>query len=124
MVQLAFEELMRDHYRVALGVGGVLKNGVRVDAASFSALIEHAEADGLVTQREARRLHRLRIRRNPLVHSKDVRKPTWFDQAAKFASVSGEPRITGEAEEAIRLLNATFPAICERITPQFETGAG
>lgn len=114
MVQVAFEELLRDHYRVALGVGGILKKGVGVDAATFSAFIERAEADGRVTKREARRLHRLRKRRNPFVHSKDVGDPTWFDQAAKFVSGSGEPRIKREAEAAIRLLNATFPALRAR----------
>lgn len=123
MVQLAFEELLRDHYRVALGVGGILKKGVAVEAATFSALIDRAEVDGLVTGKEARRLHRLRKRRNPFVHSKDIGYPSWFDQAAKFVQRTAEPRVVREAEAAIRLLNATFPAVCDRLTPPFEMGA-
>lgn len=122
MVQLAFEELLRDHYRVALGVGGMLKRGMSVDAATFSALIERAQADGLVSEREARRLHRLRRRRNPFVHSKDAGDPTWLVQAAKFVSRTGGPRVAREADAALRLLNTTFPTICERVTPWFETG--
>jgi len=45
MVQLAFEELLRSHYRVAKGVGGKLDCGKKVDDAGFANLINEARND-------------------------------------------------------------------------------
>ncbi|MCK4307695.1 hypothetical protein KAW50_05665 [candidate division WOR-3 bacterium] len=74
MVQLAFEELLRSHYRVAKGVGGKLNCGIKVDQASFSNLIDEATNDKWILEEEVKSLHNLRKNvRNPYIHVKDVK---------------------------------------------------
>jgi hypothetical protein len=74
MVQLAFEEFLRSQYRVAKGVGGELRSGIKVDRAGFAELIVQARSDGFLSSSEANELHALRKRRNPYVHTKDALK--------------------------------------------------
>ena len=57
MTQLAFEELLRSHYRVAKAVGGSLDCGKKVNEAGFFDLINEAEKDGWILQSEAESLH-------------------------------------------------------------------
>ena len=123
MVQLAFEELLRSHYRVAKGVGGKLNCGIKVDQASFSNLIDEATNDKWILEEEAKSLHNLRKNvRNPYVHVKDVKvndygktnlkKPNFFIQYLKIKA----PEVIGadvenEAKWAIQLLVTLLPKI-------------
>lgn len=126
MVQLAFEELLRSHYRVAKGVGGRLGSGKKVDDAGFSNLINQATNDMYISDREARSLHDLRKNlRNPWVHVKDVKlnqngttnlkQPSATTQEIKITA----PGLLGsdvetEAKEAIGLLITLFQEISAR----------
>jgi len=117
MVQLAFEELLRSHYRVARGVGGDLAPRKSVDSAGFADLIEHAKRDGLLSSSEVRDLTLLRKSRNPYVHTKGVggKGPSFLDQSMKTSA----PELTGlgveqEAKEAIKLLTTSFVRLCIR----------
>jgi len=117
MVQLALEEFLRSHYRVALGVGGKLSSGVSVDRAGFGELIKEATVDDFLTESEAKDLDSLKNCRNLYVHTKDQRqgRPSFFDQLAKIAV----PELVGtgtedEARVAVKLLMTLFPALCMR----------
>jgi len=124
MVQLAFEELFRAHYRAANGVGGTLNNGKKVDQASFFDLIVEAQNDRWISKKEAELLHSLRKNiRNPYVHVKDVKgngksdlhEANFVTQYLKIRT----PELIGhdvkdDAKEAIRLLIVLLPKISYR----------
>jgi len=121
MTQLAFEELLRSHYRVVKGVGGNLDCGKKVDEAGFFDLINEARNEGWLLRNEAESLHALRKNlRNPYVHVKDIKvdssgkieieRPCFLMQNLKIVA----PELIGsgaedEAREAIRLLVNLFP---------------
>lgn len=125
MVQLSFEELLKSHYRVAKGVGGILTSGKKVDEAGFFDLIDQAKNDGYISYDEARSFHRIRKNlRNPFVHVKDIQinedgkvnleTPNFFTQHLKISA----PELLGtdvenEAKEAIKLLVTLFPEISD-----------
>lgn len=119
MSQLAFEELLRAHYRAAIGYGGQLSDGTRVSASGFSDLIRAAEQRGVVSASEAGELHELRsVLRNPYVHTRD--KPSnpddWSNQMFKVAA----PELLGigvddEARQAIQLLASFWPTLARRL---------
>lgn len=125
MVELAFEELLRSHYRVTKGVGGALDSGVEVDRAGLAELTAAARRDALLDESEASDLNTLRRLRNPYAHTKDVtRKPlrtatTFLDQTIKVAApkVSEGTSTEDEARNAIRLLMKLFPTLCFRLFP-------
>jgi len=122
MSQLAFEELLRSHYRVAEGVGGNLDEHIKVDEASFRDLIKQSEADGWLHPGETALLSRIRKDfRNPYVHSHDfdagnrLLKPNFLGQLMKI--VAGELVGSGaedEASQSIRTLVTLFPTIARR----------
>jgi len=129
MTQLAFEELLRSHYRVAKGVGGKIICGKRtkkVDDMTFIDLIEEAKGDKWISKQEASLLNKLRKNaRNLYVHVKDfkinkngkpnLKKSNFFIQYLKIKApeVIGYD-ITDEAKEAIKLLVTLFPSISSR----------
>ena len=118
MVQLAFEELLRSHYRVARGVGGSLDSGKSVDSAGFAELIRQGRRDDLLSPSEVHDLSSLRKSRNPYVHTKDVggTGPSFFDQTIKIsASELVGLGVEQEAKEAIELLTTFFPRLCMRV---------
>ena len=128
MTQMAFEELLRSHYRVAKGVSGILDFGRKkeVDKAGFFDLINEAEYEGWILKGEAELLHNLRKNlRNIYVHVKDIKmgecgeveieNPGFLKQLLKIVA----PELTGgdvigEAKEAIQLLVILFPKISSR----------
>ena len=126
MVQLAFEELLKSHYRVVKGIGGKLNSGKKVEAAGFFEFITEAEDDGYISHDEAKSLHYLRKNiRNPFVHVNDIQitgngktnleKPSFFSQHLKISA----PELLGtdvedEAKEAIQLLITLLPEISGR----------
>jgi hypothetical protein len=119
MTQLAFEELLRGHYRVANGVGGTLSCGKKVDEAGFFDLINEAKKEEYISQDEATLLHALRQKlRNPYVHVKDadkvendmVEKTNFLSLLWKVASGAVED----EARKAVILLVQLFPEISLR----------
>ena len=126
MTQLAFEELIRSHYRVAKGVDGSLDWGKKVNDAGFFDLINEAEKDGWILRSEAESLHTLRKSlRNPYVHTKDVNaneckekeveKPNFLTQYLKIvASELTSDGVEDEAREAAQLLVILFPKIASR----------
>jgi len=119
MVQLAFEELLRNHYRVIRGqkekLTSKMKGAISVDEATFLELIDEAKRDNYVTQKEIEKLHQLRKLRNRFQHTKDVSpyrtnlEDPWFVQDLKIRT-----QIDKDAEWAINLLLTTFVAICKR----------
>ncbi len=126
MTQLAFEELFRAHYRAAMGVGGKLDCGKKVNDASLFSLLQQARKDGWISLAEANLLNELRKDlRNPYVHVKDVSvkdegkqtrgKRDFFIQ---FLKIKGSPLIPDsvekEAQKAIQLLVTLFPVVSER----------
>jgi len=122
MSQLAFEELLRSHYRIAKGVGGNLDEHIKVDEAGFADLIRQSEADGWLHPAEAALLSRIRKDfRNPYVHPHDfdvanrLSKPNFLRQLMKI--VAGQlvgSRAEDEARESIRTLVTLFPTIARR----------
>lgn len=118
MVQLAFEELLRSHYRVVRGVGGKLDSGKRVDSAGFAELIKQGSRDTFLSTAEAGDLSALRRCRNPYVHTRDVegKGPSFFDLTVRISA----PELAGvgvedEARKAIKLLTTLFPTLCLRM---------
>jgi len=119
MVHLAFEELLRNHYRIIRGQKEKFmsknKGLINVDEASFLDLIDEAKEDNYITKEEAKELHRPRKLRNRLQHTKDAPpyktdlKSSWFGQALRIKT-----QIEKDAEWAIGLLLTTFVAICKR----------
>lgn len=126
MTQLAFEELLMSHYRVANGVGASLDCGKKVDKAGFFDLINKAQRDGWISQGEAESLNTLRKSlRNPYVHVKDIKgderkekepvSPNFLTQYLKIvASELIDNDVEDEAKEAILLLVSLFPKISSR----------
>ena len=122
MSQLAFEELLRSHYRVAEGVGRNLDDHIKVDEAGFKDLIKQSEADGWLHPEETALLSRIRKDfRNPYVHPHDfdvgnrLLKPNFLGQLMKI--VAGELVGSGaedEARQSIRTLVTLFPTIARR----------
>ena len=122
MSQLAFEELLRSHYRVAEGVGGNLDDHIKVDKAGFNDLIKQSEADRWLYPEETALLSRIRKDfRNPYVHPHDfdvgnrLLKPNFLGQLTKI--VAGELVGSGaedEARQSIRTLVTLFPTIARR----------
>lgn len=119
MTQLAFEELLRNHYRVANGVSGSLSCGKKVDEAGFFDLINEAKKEEYISQDEAALLHALRQKlRNPYVHAKDVgkienammEKPDFLSLTWKVASGV----VKDEAMKVVILLVQLFPEISSR----------
>lgn len=122
MSQLALEEMLRAHYRMAKGVAGELNDHKRVNAARFYDLINQAGTDGLLTSAEAAALHRLRKdHRNPYVHPSDVSAandlsgPSFLRQHTRIAA----PELVGtstedEARESIRRLVTLLPNVMRR----------
>lgn len=131
MTQLAFEEEMRSHYRLARGVNGRLNDCVGVDQASFFQLVQQAEIEGLISVAQAKALHRVRkILRNPYVHTKDSektggefrrqqgfeRKSDFFAQTIKIRAPGFETgSVVGEAQEALKVLLRYFPRISSKL---------
>lgn len=131
MTQLAFEEELRSHYRVARGVRGTLDGKVAVDQASFNQLIHQAEVEGWISRIQAKALHRIRKSlRNPYVHTKDSekigergrrqrgfeRKSDFFAQTMKIHAPSFETgSVVGEAQEAIKALLKHFPRVASQL---------
>lgn len=122
MTQLAFEEMLRSHYRVAKGVGGNLNDRKKVDDAGFADLINQAKGDGWISSEEAAALHKIRRDyRNPYVHphdfdeSNDFSKANFLRQSIKITApnlVGGGAE--GEARESISLLITLLPTISRR----------
>ncbi len=92
MAQLAFEELIRSHYRQA-AINMKLKSGKLVDVAGFSELIDEALSDEYITEDEGKKLHEIRKVSNPYVHVKDIKmkgnkqdldSPSFFTQDLKI----------------------------------------
>ncbi|MGB3478749.1 MAG: hypothetical protein WBB67_06280 [bacterium] len=126
MAQLAFEELLRSHYRVAKGIGGKLNCDKKVDNASFYDLIEEAKNDKWISGKEAKLLHSLRKNvRNPYVHVKDIKlnnkgrpnlkKDNFFNQflMIKAPGLLGSD-VETEAKKTIQLVITLFPEISRR----------
>jgi len=129
MTQLAFEELMRSHYRVVKGVGGKLifnKKIKKVDDTTFFDLIEAAKNDKWISKAEANELHNLRKNiRNPYVHVKNfkiskngkpnLKKPNFFIQYLKIkAPELIRYDVEDEAKDAIKILVILFPLMSLR----------
>jgi hypothetical protein len=120
MVQLAFEELLRDRYRVVKGFGGKLNLRTTVDRAGFKELVRQAKCDSLVEPKEAAALLQLRNVRNPYVHSKIPRKAYVstldyvFAHRHKFVPKRGRIKVEEEARKAIQLLLGLFSRLCYR----------
>jgi hypothetical protein len=120
LVQLAFEELLRSHYRVARGVGGKLDSRKSVNSVGFAELIQQGKGDGLLSPSEADGLSSLRRCRNPYIHTKDVggkrKQPTFLDQTLKISGRElGGLGVEDEAREAMKLLTKLFPTLCMRM---------
>ena len=123
MSQLAFEEMLRSHYRVARGVGGKLRETLRVDDAGFDDLIYQAKVDGWISSEEAASLDKIRKDyRNPFVHPHDVpkqnksNKPNFLKQRLKMVAPELIGRGAGdEAQETIVLLVTLLPRISRRL---------
>ena len=124
MTQLCFEETLRAHFRVILGVKGGLPCGKSVDSAGFADLIDAAFARELITDAEKTCLTSLRLTRNPYVHPKevssqpDLSRPDVFVQHLKIVA----PDLVGqsvekEAGRAILLLVQSLPRISRRLFP-------
>lgn len=124
MTQMAFEELLRSHYRVTNGVGGDLNNHVSVDMAGFAALVEQAKSDGWLSIKEKIALDTLRKEyRNPYVHphdqksqeDMDVRKPNFLDQHFKIYTPELFGRgVEDDSKDAVKLLITLFQPIAWR----------
>lgn len=130
MTQLAFEELLRSHYRLTKGVGGKLSGGKKVDDGGFADLIEEARGDHLISVEEATTLHVLRREfRNPFVHPHDVKAHSTPDEASAALAAPTDflmqlvkivaPQLVdreaeGEAKEAVTLLVTAFREISRR----------
>jgi len=122
MGQLAFEELLRSHYRVAKGVAGKLNEHIKVDEAGFADLIRQSESDGWLYPEEAAALNRIRKDfRNPYVHPHDFdlsnqfAKPNFLRQYIKIVAPElVESGAESEARENIRILVTLFPSIARR----------
>jgi len=119
MVHLAFEELLRNHYRIIREqkekLTSKMRGTISIDEATFLELIDEAKRDNYITQKEAEKLHQLRKLRNKFQHTKDVSpyrtnlEDSWFAQDLKIRT-----RIDKDAEWAINLLFTTFADICKR----------
>jgi len=119
MVHNAFEELLRNFYRVIRGQKEKIilkRRSVNVDDATFKDLIDNAENEQFITKEEARELHKLRKLRNILQHTKDV--PPYqksLDNSWLIQSMRIESRIIYEdARWAIKFLLNKFPLMCKR----------
>ena len=124
MVQLTFEELFRSYFRMIYGVNGELrfyKEKIKVDNASFYALIEEACLCGWINNNERDELHGLRKIRNPYVHTKDITSKTRkkIDFFNLFTKTHASELIEGSAEEdakfAVTLLIKSYPDIALRV---------
>jgi hypothetical protein len=120
MVQLAFEELLRDRYRVRGGYGAKLNSRTTVEKAGFKELVQQAKRDSVVTQKEATALLELRNIRNLYVHTKVPKKAYAsvldyvFAYRHKFRSEKGRIKVEEEARRAIELLLTLFAKLCYR----------
>lgn len=123
MAQLAFEELLRSHFRVARGGAGKLRKGKTVDKSTFADLIDEAEIEGVLSKELADALHKLRKDyRNPYAHTRDLNtneesSGSWFMRQLwkiEVARTSGGG-LEEEAKSSIELLTVEFPRICKRI---------
>lgn len=73
MTQLAFEELLRSHFRRFKGAEGKVDTRTKINQASFGDLVNAAETQGWISTKHASQLNRLRKElRNPYVHTKDL----------------------------------------------------
>jgi len=121
MSQLAFEELIRAHYREEKGVEGKLNRQKKIDRAGFADLIRQAKKDGWLSSEEAAALDKLRGIRNPYVHSKDISKnrdmstESFFIQTIKISAPElVEKSVYMEALQAVELLTTTYRMISRR----------
>ena len=124
MSQLAFEELLRAHYRAFTGD---LDRRKKLDNASFATLIVTAQGDGWILEDEAVQLHNMRRNyRNAYVHphdytnwatqDKDSDKPNFQKQTLKiYAPELMDQGVTDEAWESIRLLVSLLPKVSRRL---------
>lgn len=118
MVQLAFEELFRAHYR-NMGINPKLSSGKRLSQMNFSELIDEAKKDKYISNQEASNLHKLRKIRNPYVHSQDRQykkngtKPSndFITQQFKIINSQLSPNVQDEAKFAVQMLK-NFKNIC------------
>jgi len=123
MSQVAFEALLRSHYRGTKGKE--LKK--RKDVSLFD-LVEEAEEDGLISPDEKDALHKMRKDyRIPYEHPDDFdesagfSKPSFATQAYKiffaFAGLRGYKTdgVEDEARETIGLLVTLFPKLSHRL---------
>jgi hypothetical protein len=116
MAQLAFEELLRSYYRAIEG-DGCLPDGSKVADCGFADLIIRARRERLAMPRDVRRLEKLRMMRNPYVHSRNEgRKSDQTRQTLKltfpeYVGVSTED----EARKAVTTLIEVFPRLSHKI---------
>jgi hypothetical protein len=116
MAQLAFEELLRTYYRAVEGEG-CLPDGSKVADCGFADLIIQARREKLASGRDVRRLEKLRMMRNPYVHSRaEGRKSDQTRQTLKitfpeYVGVSTED----EARKAVTTLIEVFPILSHKI---------
>jgi hypothetical protein len=116
MAQLAFEELLRTYYRAIEGEG-CLPDGTKVADCGFADLIIRARREKLASSRDTRRLEKLRMMRNPYVHSReegkksDVTRQTLKLTFPEYVGVSTED----EARKAVTTLIDVFPRLSHKI---------
>jgi hypothetical protein len=116
MAQLAFEELLRTYYRAVEGEG-CLPDGSKISECGFADLIIRARREKLASTRDTRRLEKLRMMRNPYVHSREEgRKSDQTRQTLKitfpeYVGVSTED----EARKAVTTLIDVFPRLSHKI---------
>jgi hypothetical protein len=116
MAQLAFEELLRTYYRAVEGEG-CLPDGTKVADCGFADLIIRARRERLASTRDARKLEKLRMMRNPYVHSReegkksDVTRQTLKITFPEYVGVSTED----EARKAVTTLIDVFPRLSHKI---------
>lgn len=124
MAQMAFEELLRNHYR-AVRVTGLKFFDKPLDNTGFAELVKQAVHDGYLTPEEGKEIDKIRKNyRNPYVHVKDdkivngkqdLESPSWLTVGMKALCRNpyGEDA-SDEAKETIRILVSILPEICKR----------
>jgi len=124
MAQMAFEELLRSHYR-AIGINKLPLTGKPPDDANFVQLIKQAEQDGYLTVQEAKHIDKIRREyRNRYVHVKnakivdgkqDMKSSNWLTIGMKALCRNpyGDDA-SDEARETMCILVSILPDICIR----------
>ena len=124
MTQMAFEELIRSHYR-SIGVKKLPLTGKPPDDANFVQLIKQAEQDGYLRENEVREIDKIRKDyRNRYVHVKDakiingkqdLKSSNWITVGMKAHGHNPlGADASDEAKETMRILISVLPDICRR----------